>query len=112
MKKMNVLLIAVALTVSSVLSASTTPINADEPQIKLSKQISQLLEKPGFDVQEDIMAEVTFMITEDQEIVVLTVDTKSEYAESFIKNRLNYQKVVNTVKGGEYNVPIRILARS
>ena len=110
MKKLNVLLLAVALTVSSVLTASTTPTTIEQPESKLSIQIGQLLENPVFEVDADIMAQVTFMVNENQKIVVLTVDTENDQAESFIKSRLNYKKVENAKSGEAYNVPIRIVS--
>jgi len=112
MKKLNVLLLAVAFTVSSVLSASTTPTKADRPSTPLSEQISDLLKDPIFEIEDEVMAEVTFMVNDQQEIVVLTVGTENTAVESFIKNRLNYQKVENAKKGEAYEIPVRIVAES
>jgi len=112
MKKLNVLLLAVAFTVSSVLSASTTPTKADRPANPLSEQISDLLKDPIFEIEDEVMAEVTFMVNDQQEIVVLTVGTENTTVESFIKNRLNYQKVENAQMGTAYEIPVRIVAES
>ena len=109
MKKVNFLVLAVAIMVSSVLSASTEPAKADNPTT-LSKTIGTLLQKPSFEVQEDLTAKVTFTVNEDNEIVVLTVDTDTEAVEDFIKSRLNYEKLDTNKIGEQFTVPVRITA--
>ena len=47
----------------------------------------------------------------EAEIVVLTIDTNNVSIERFIKSRLNYHKLENTLTPGEeYQVPICIKA--
>ena len=110
MKKLNVLLLAVALTASSVLSASTTPVNADRPSNEISQQIGDMLQKPSFEVDSEVVANVTFTVNEKQEIVVLTVDTENSQTELYIKSRLNYKKIKNARQGNAYKIPIRIVS--
>ena len=76
MKSIKMLFLVLAITFTNVLSANTKPIHA-EPS-GLTQEISTLLKNPKFRVAEDLIANVTFILNEDKEIVVLSVDTDSE----------------------------------
>ncbi|WP_127024628.1 hypothetical protein [Flagellimonas beolgyonensis] len=85
--------------------------NEEVPVKSLSSQIYEMLKKNQFNVEADeLKAEVRFIINEDAELIVLSVDTKNETLEGFVKNRLNYQKVEldKIVPGKVYEVPVRI----
>ncbi|MDH3796007.1 MAG: hypothetical protein OER83_03950, partial [Flavobacteriaceae bacterium] len=58
----------------------------------------------------DITAVVKFTLNAEQEIVVLSVQTDDDSLETFLKYRLNYQKVEleNFKEGRTYTVPVRI----
>ena len=86
-KTIKMLFLVLAIAFTSVLSANTNPIHA-EPG--LTEEIGVLLKNPKFKVTEDLVANVTFILNKDKEIVVLNVDTESEALEIYIKNRLNY----------------------
>ncbi|NNC35768.1 MAG: hypothetical protein HKP24_12820 [Croceitalea sp.] len=111
MRKISVILVAVALlTAGNVLANNNTePIN---PTQKLASQIHKVLESNSFNVKEDLTANVRFTINNEGEIVVLSVDTKDEILEGFLKGRLNYHKVevANVKEGTMYTVPVRIRA--
>ena len=111
MKSIKMLFLVLAITFTNVLSANTKPIHA-EPS-GLTQEISTLLKNPKFRVAEDLIANVTFILNEDKEIVVLSVDTDSEMLESYIKNRLNYNKLDITLNNVNktYQVPVRITAQ-
>ncbi len=88
----KILLLVVAITFSSVLSAST-----DRPTVKESKtlteEIQDLLKHPNFTTTEDMHANVTLMLNKNGELVVLAIDSESKTAKNFIKRRLNYKKL-------------------
>ena len=108
MKKIKVLCVAAALAFSGVALAGTEP-NQEQ---KLKKEIGELLDKPTFNVEDELTAYVTFTLNDKDEIVVLTVDSDSSLVESFIKNRLNYKKVATKLNTGTkfYKVPVRLVA--
>ena len=109
MKKLNVILLAVAFAISSFANANTEPKKA--VTTNLSKEIKELLKKPSFKISSDQMAYVTFTLNEDQEIVVLSVDSGSQMVEDFIKSRLNYQKVKSNL-GKDikfYKLPVKVV---
>ena len=72
-----------------------------------------MLKDNKFNVEyNELTAEVRFIVNEKGELVVLSVETKDEILEGFVKNRLNYQKVQlkNVAPGRVYEIPIRITA--
>lgn len=108
MKKLNVMLLAAAFAVSSVVSAGTNPAKTEST---LTNEIKTLLEKPSFKIKKDLTAYVTLTLNDENEIVVLSVDSKSETLESFIKHRLNYKKLNMSLSGNNkfYKVPVRLV---
>ena len=94
MKTIKILLLVVAVAFSSVLSAS------------------KLLKNPNFAIEKDVLATVKVMFNDNNEIVVLSVDCKEKGICSFIKGRLNYQELSDSVnnKNRYYIVPVRITA--
>ena len=79
----------------------------------LSSQIYEMLKQNNFELQyNELTADVRFTINEKGEVVVLSVDTKNDVLEKFVKSRLNYQKVESAqpVEGRIYTVAVRITA--
>jgi len=56
---------------------------------------------------------VSFMLNDENEIVVISVETEDDNVERFVKSRLNYQEVASTLEQGKaYKVPVRIVSES
>ena len=110
MKTLNMLVLAVAITFSSVLTASTKPIKNAEPKT-ISNTIGDLLKHPNFKLIHDIRTTANIIITSSNEMVVLSVDTDNETVEQFIKSRLNYKKLSEETIGTRksFTIPIRLL---
>lgn len=111
MRKLNSIVVALALLVGTVTFANekVTILETDPT----SQELGELLENPAFLVLEDTDAYVTFMINDEDEIVVLSVKTENEQIEKFVKSRLNYQKLENSLEHGkEYKVPVKIISES
>ena len=109
MKKLSVILLAFVLLIGTGISAAAVELKKDRKTV--SQEIGMLLKDANIDLEADVNAYVTFMINDESEIVVLTIDTKDEMIEQFIKSRLNYHKLQNElIPGQEYQVPIRIQA--
>ncbi len=109
MRKLPVVLAAALLLAAGTLSANEP--GTTEPKKDLATQISDLLKDNSFIVQEqDITANVLFTLNHNKEIVVISVDTKDELLERFVKSRLNYQQVSldQTAEGKLFTVPVRI----
>ncbi len=109
MKKVKVMLVATALLIGSLASAATVTNPVNDPAT--SAEIGELLKDPGFEVNNELTAMVTFMINDDQELVVLSVDTDNYDLERFVKSRLNYKKVDTSLEEGKaYMVPVRVIS--
>ncbi len=111
-KTLKMLVLVAIIAFSSTVSASTNlSEKVDEPNL-ISETVSKLLERPYFQLNEDINTKVEIAINKDKEIVVLSVDTKDKKVENYIKSRLNYKKIPNDVivDGVEhYTIPIKML---
>ena len=92
MKTLKMLVLVVAITFSSVISANTNPIKNAEPT-SISKTVEKLLKNPSFQLNKDVEAIVNIFINENDEMVVVSVDTDNKIVERYIKNRLNYKKL-------------------
>ncbi|MFT5103127.1 MAG: hypothetical protein ACI86C_000778 [Candidatus Latescibacterota bacterium] len=107
MKKLSLIMVALALVMTSVTSAAV--VTEDVKNNSTEEQIRVLLESPNLEISSDQNAFVTFMLNEDHEIIVLTVATENKMVEKFVKTRLNYHKIESLlVVGQEYKVPITI----
>ncbi|TJY32848.1 hypothetical protein [Pontimicrobium aquaticum] len=113
MRQLKTLLLAVTLTFSSVLIASTNPEDPTSEFSKITVNIEKFLKSPNFDVNHEMKANVTLTLNKNNELVVLCVDSEDDKMEGFIKSRLNYKKVAgsySTLKG-KFIVPVRITTR-
>jgi hypothetical protein len=107
MKTIKSFLLVAVIAFSSVLSASTNPIEKAENGV-ISKEVSKLLKNPSFEITKDILASVKLVVNKNNEIVVLSVDSESETVIEYIKSRLNYNKLSVAVDEQTYIVPVRI----
>ncbi|WP_430905922.1 hypothetical protein [Maribacter sp. 2-571] len=116
MKKLSVVVAAVVLFCSANVFANngkkgTVKKNAPTEVKSLSYQIHSFLKFNNL-TQETVgeTAHITFMLNNDKEIVVLSVDTEDSKMDTFVKSRLNYKKVVMNgyVAGKKYTVSVRI----
>ncbi len=109
MKNVSVILVAVVLLFGT--SISTAAVETEKEKLSPSQEISKLLKNPNFLVENDVDANVTFVVNEDNEMVILTVETEDSTIEGYIKNRLNYEKLEAVlVEGKEYKIPVRLLS--
>lgn len=109
-KTLKMLVLVVAITFSSVLSASTNPNEKAEPA-SISKTVGELLRNPGFQLNENVNAMVKIFINQNNEIVVLSVATDNKAVESFIKSRLNYKKLSKKAIGysKSFKIPVKMV---
>lgn len=112
MRKISLVLVAVMLFVTGSSFANNNPLEKDKPTKSLSEQIGQLLDNNTFTEKEDgATAKVIFMLNDDNEIVVLSVDSdENDFLEGFIKSKLNYQEVETSQDdtGKKYSIAVRV----
>lgn len=111
MKQLKTLLLALAITVSGVLSASNEDKKA--ASVVITEEIGKLLKDPNFLVDKEIVASVTLTLNKNNELVVLSVDSEELYVEDFIKSRLNYKELPLTYSGTDktFKVPVRVIVK-
>ncbi|NAS11255.1 hypothetical protein [Poritiphilus flavus] len=112
MRKLSVVMVAAMLLTAGSIFAS----DPEKPKSEkgLSYQVWKLLKDNRIEVaeDEDLQAEILITINEDNEIVVIKVDSEDQKLDRFVKARLNYKKVDFTPleKGKRYIIPLRITA--
>jgi hypothetical protein len=110
MKTLKMLVLVLAITFSSVLSASTDSNEKAEP-IAITETVGELLKSPDFQLNKDVDAMVTIFINQDDEMVVLSVDTEIKSVENYIKSRLNYKKLSKEAIGyrKSFKISVKIM---
>ena len=107
MRKLSLLVVALAFFVGTTANAATEP-NESNP-VTITQEIGKFLANPDFDFGSEEIAKASFMINKDNEVVVLSVDSDNDTVVSYIKSRLNYQKLeADAQTGMEYTVPVRL----
>jgi len=113
MKNVKLLFVAFALFALQATAAITSPV---EPNQQLRAEIVEIIgtECPYQLDQKECTVEVLFTINSKGELIILTVNSENEKAESFIKNKLNYKKVTHIPKkeGELFLLPMRIVQGS
>jgi hypothetical protein len=110
MRTLKMLVLAVAIAFSSVLFASTNPIVKAEPA-SITETIGELLKSPSFQLKQNVDAMVTIFINQNDEMVVMSVDTDNKSVENYIKSRLNYKKLSKEAIGyrKSFKIPVTIV---
>ena len=106
MKTIKSIIIALVLLVGTTLTAAN-PITDKVSKDEASQEIAQLLDDPDFEFENGTAAIVTLKINNEGEMVIVSVSTEDSQIESYIKSRLDHQKLVNTLETGKtYELPI------
>jgi len=107
MKIIRLLTLTLALTICAVISMGAKN-NPESPDELLRTKITQLVRNPDLKLvpihERDVTLE--FIVTRDNKIVVLDVDTYNSVLEKYIKQKLNYHQI--SVKGIRKMTPYRI----
>ncbi|MCA0133681.1 hypothetical protein [Winogradskyella alexanderae] len=110
MKTLKMFVLAVAVTFSVSLSASENPIKNAEPKT-VTETVGDLLKNPDLQLTSEVNAIVDLVINENNEMVVLNVETDNESVENYIKYRLNYKKLSKEAIGFNraFRVPVKLI---
>jgi hypothetical protein len=109
MKTIKTGLLIIVIMFSSMVSSSTKP--AEDEQGTIAKKIEIMLKYPQFEVNKKMTARVRLIFNKNSEIVVLSVDSKSNEVSKYIKSRLNFSKLtVDGIKKNKvYILPIKLI---
>lgn len=110
MKNLKLGVLAMALFIGSQVFAGNNP-NSNVPKSMVT-QIEHFMKNHEFQLEEDLVVDVTFTVNKENELVVLSVDTKKYGVKQYILEHLNYKKLDFKVEGSatEYKLPVRIQA--
>jgi len=120
MKNLKLALAVIALSIVTVMPASANtnvdPTNPTTTEAKtiLRTEIATLLGKHVYDLNESLEAQVSIMLNNQNQLVVVAVKSKNTNVSNFVKTKLNYKKVdvKGIQKGIVYRVPLKMAQSS
>ena len=114
MRNLKVALAILVISISSMISVSAineNPVNKNVNS-ELRLEIAKLLGHHNYKLNEvTIQADVSVMLNNKNELVVLSVDSDHKNIESFVTTKLNYKKITikGLAKGSIYTIPLKII---
>ena len=117
MKNLKTIIAVIALGLLTVLPASANTNSGPNTKAKkvLRTEIVSLLGNHSYDLADQtIEAQVSVMLNNQNELVVVSVNSKNEDITNYVKSKLNYKKVsVKGIKKGTvYRVPLKMIQSS
>ena len=113
MRNLKSIIAIIAITLATTFSATATEKESSKITKKLRTElVSMLGDKIQLELKETTSAEISFIINNKNEVVIVSVDSKVSAFNSHVKSKLNYKKInVKGVKKGEvYRIPVKIKA--
>ena len=115
MKNFKTLITILTISIASILPASANAnVDPDNPQTVHTALRTQIVKLLGnhyniFEGQ-DLNAEVSILINNNSELVIVDVKTNSANIANFIKDKLNYKKVAirGIAKGSLFRMPLKM----
>ena len=111
MKNLKSIIAIIAISLATTFSTTATENGPSKITKKLRTEIVSMLDKNiPIEVKETSKAEVSFMINNKNEIVIVSVNSSLDEFNSYIKRKLNYKKIeLKGVKKGEiYRMPVKL----
>jgi uncharacterized protein YpmB len=113
MKTIKSILVAFVLVCMTSMSAANNPSDNKKAIQQASEEIAEMLKSPSFEVTEKLTTQVSLFVNNENELVVLSVNTDNKELENYVKARLNYQKLsYGLEQGKEYKLPLTINSKS
>lgn len=118
MKNLKTIIAVVAIGFLTILptsaNTSTEPVTKEAKTI-LRTEIVSLLGNHSYDLSDQTLeAQVSVMLNNQNELVVVSVSSESETVTNYVKSKLNYKKItVNGItKGIVYRIPLKMIQSS
>ncbi len=119
MKNLKTIIAVMAFGLLTVLptAANTNPTNptSKEAKIILRSEIVTLLGNHAYDLKDTTLeAQVSVMLNNQNELVVVAIDSESKTISNYVKSKLNYKKVdvKGIQKGTVYRVSLKMIQSS
>ena len=110
MKNLKVLIAAITLTLFSTSTAFSFTETTAKNNLR-TEIVSLLGNKSSIELEgQTLKANVSFIINEKNQVVILSVDSKNKNIDTYVKSKLNYKKVKASgiIKGKIYIMPLKI----
>lgn len=117
MRNLKSIIAILAISLATTFSTTATEKEPSKKSKEVTKNLrTEIVSMLGTTVELNLkassIAEISFMVNNDNEVVVVSVDSKVSDFKSIVKNKLNYKKIdVKGAKKGEiYRVPVKLKA--
>lgn len=113
MKNIKSIIAILAISLSTVFSINATEKENGETKQLRTEIISMLGDNISIELKQTSTADISFMVNNKNELVIISIDSDVDELNSIIKRKLNYKKieVKGTKKGEIYKMPLRINAK-
>lgn len=116
MKNFKTIIAIIAISLSTSLATNASEINPKKTKESksLRTEVSKFIGKNiPIELTKTIHTEISFIVNNKNEVIVLSVDSKVDELNTFIKSKLNYKKVTTKgIKKGEiYKMPLKVNIR-
>lgn len=111
MRNLKSIIAIIAISLATTFSTAAVDKKTEKVTKNLRTEIVSMLgKKINLDLTTNSTAEISFMINNKNELVIVSVDSKESGFQSIVKNKLNYKKlsVKGTVKGEIYKIPVTL----
>jgi hypothetical protein len=110
MRKIKSIIAILAISLSTIFSVNAAEVTPSKTKELRTEIISILGNIIDLDLKKTSKAEVSFMINNQNEIVIISVDSDIKLLNNYIKRKLNYKKVEvkGVAKGEIYKMPLRV----
>ena len=111
MKNFKLIIAVLAFSFLTSVSSFAGNNETENSNTKLLSELTSLLGDYYENITDEVNFSVSFMLNNNNEIVVISVNSKVSNMDSFVKSRLNYKKIdVKGIKKGKvYTLPVRIV---
>ncbi len=109
MKKLKSIIAIIAISLATTFSATASEKEPSKITKELRTEIVELLgNRIPVEITKTEKVAVSFMINNENEIIVISVDSDVADFSSYIKKKLNYKKITvkGTIKGEIYKIPV------
>jgi hypothetical protein len=111
MKTLKTIITVITISISTIFSVTAAENNPTSTNKKLRTELVSLLgNNIPLEIDKSYSAEISFIVNNENEVIVISVDSKVSSFIKYVKTRLNYKKIYtkNIKKGEIYRMPIKI----
>ena len=110
MKTLKTIIAIVALSIATVLPTSANNEKDPSGKSELRTKIVNLLGQHTYKLNKQLTADVSLMLNNKNELVIISVDSEDQNVTNYVKLKLNYKKIniEGIAKGTIYTIPLRM----